>query len=149
MKIRYIIEVRTTYPCKDPGCVGDRAHNVNEYAYTLPDGTPIAMRQPGDVYFGVHARDEYPCAWDNCDGKHLYCMCPDKDWPEGHPWNIDGRASNCTMKDERTHRCWVRHGDPAIPGQLHVDKKGHTCAAGAGSIAISGFHGFLHNGELK
>lgn len=81
--------------------------------------------------------------WDNeTDSRgHLHIMLPD-----GHEWDIDSRASNCTMKDDRLHRCWVRHGEPP---NVHVDKNGHTCNAGAGSIlSHSGWHGFLHNGEL-
>ncbi|TIR32252.1 MAG: hypothetical protein E5X35_15120 [Mesorhizobium sp.] len=65
----------------------------------------------------------------------------------GHTWFIDGRASNCTMKDDTEHRCWVRHG--TVGELIHVDKAGKTCAAGAGSIAVTGFHGFLHHGVLR
>lgn len=56
-------------------------------------------------------------------------------------------ASNCTMPDDKNHKCWVRHGRPE-DGTLHVDKNGHTCAAGAGSIVAGNYHGFLHNGHL-
>lgn len=56
-------------------------------------------------------------------------------------------ARNCTMPDDTTHKCWVRHGRPE-DGSLHVDKNGHTCGAGAGSIDTGKWHGFLHNGEL-
>ena len=146
MKIRYVIQVVTRAPCPEPSCYGDRAHELATYSYTLPDGTPISL-QPGDVYFSEDHRGKHTCAWDNCDGKHLICICPSKSNYD-HPWDIDGRASNCTMKEDRLHRCWVRHGDPAVPGQLHVDKKGLTCAAGAGSIQTHDWHGFLHNGEL-
>lgn len=76
------------------------------------------------------------------DGRGLICVCPD-----GHHWFIDGRASNCTMKDDKVHRCWVRHGKPE-DGTLHVDKNGNTCSAGAGSIQTPHWHGFLHHGEL-
>lgn len=63
-------------------------------------------------------------------------------------WIIDSRASNCTLKDDDVHRCWVRHGRPE-DGTLHIDKNGNTCAAGAGSIDMGGrWHGFLHHGEL-
>lgn len=78
------------------------------------------------------------------DGRYLICKCP------GGSWDIDGRASNCTRKNE-PHFCWVRHGKPE-DGTLHVDKNGNTCAAGAGSIWINipnGWHGFLHNGHLR
>ena len=75
------------------------------------------------------------------DGLSIACRLPD-----GSDWHIDGRASNCTMRDDNAHRCWVRHG--TIGDKLHVDKNGPTCAAGAGSIAVPGYHGFLHHGEL-
>lgn len=76
----------------------------------------------------------------------------------GGDWHVDGEASNCTRTQYepvengkrwtgRTHYCWVRHGDP-LTGNLHVDKAGETCAAGAGSILCGGFHGFLHHGHL-
>jgi hypothetical protein len=51
--------------------------------------------------------------------------------PNGRAWNIDGQASNCTLKDDKVHKCWVRHG---IPPLITVDKNGNTCAAGGGSI---------------
>jgi hypothetical protein len=76
------------------------------------------------------------------DGRSLVVRMPD-----GSDWMIDSRASNCTMKDDKEHFCWVRHGRPE-DGTLHVDKNGKTCAAGAGSIATGKWHGFLHNGEL-
>jgi hypothetical protein len=77
--------------------------------------------------------------WDNQTEAPLICKTP------GGEWNIDGRASNCTMPNDRVHRCWVRHGNPPI---ITVDKNGQTCAAGGGSIAQPNWHGFLSNGEL-
>lgn len=78
----------------------------------------------------------------------------------GGDWVVDGQCSNCTRPQElpvegkpgwtrfvRTHWCWVRHGDPRT-GEIHVDKDGNTCAAGAGSILTGGYHGFLHHGHL-
>ena len=44
-------------------------------------------------------------------------------------WDIDGRANNCSMLEDRTHRCWVRHGEPP---DVTVDKDGPTCTAGRG-----------------
>lgn len=76
------------------------------------------------------------------DGRPLTVVCPD-----GHHWHIDSRASNCTVKNDDVHFCWVRHGKPE-DGTLHVDKNGNTCAAGAGSIDTGKWHGFLHHGEL-
>lgn len=79
----------------------------------------------------------------------------------GGDWHVDAQASNCTRDQRvavsgkpgwtqfvRSHYCWVRHGDPKT-GEVHVDKGGNTCAAGAGSILFPTFHGFLHNGYLK
>lgn len=83
------------------------------------------------------------------DGKSIVCVTPitspaeegRKSW-----WYIDSRASNCDMKTDDAHRCWVRHG--SVGERLHVDKKGLTCGAGAGSIQCAGWHGFLDNNKL-
>jgi hypothetical protein len=64
----------------------------------------------------------------------------------GGDWNIDSRANNCTLKDDRLHRCWIRHG---VPPNITVDKVGRSCAAGAGSILAGSYHGFLRNGQLS
>lgn len=84
-------------------------------------------------------------AWAGPDGRSLVVKCPNGEttWD----WCIDQRASNCTLPDDDVHKCWVRHGSPE-EGTLHVDKNGHTCGAGAGSIALPNWHGFLHNGHL-
>lgn len=107
----------------------------NTRLYDTPSGKP----EPGNLYYAHWLPPKM--YWDNKEDFHLVAVCPD-----GDEWNIDSRASNCTMKDDRTHRCWVRHGDPET-GQVHVDKNGYTCSAGAGSIQTHrGYHGFLHNG---
>jgi hypothetical protein len=77
--------------------------------------------------------------WDNKTDDHLHVVTP------GGTWDIDGRASNCTLPNDRLHRCWVRHGEPP---NIHVDKAGLTCSAGAGSIQSGSYHGFLHDGSL-
>jgi len=66
----------------------------------------------------------------------------------GSVWYIDSRASNCTKRDDKEHRCWVRHGTVGQP--LTVDKKGLTCQAGAGSFYMDNqkWHGHLRNGVL-
>lgn len=120
-------------PAVAPGVYLQRQVSVSRL-YDSPSGDP----EPGDVY-RLNWHDPGQCPhWDNCDGVHVYSITPN-----GVTWDIDGRASNCTMEKERTHRCWVRTGSPE-DGNLHVDKNGHTCAAGAGSIAVTGWHGFLH-----
>ncbi len=83
--------------------------------------------------------------WRTCDigpdGKSYMVRCPD-----GHDWCIDSRASNCDMMDDNIHKCWVRHGTAP---DFTVDKNGHTCHAGAGSILTPKWHGFLTNGYLS
>lgn len=74
------------------------------------------------------------------DGLALSVKCPN-----GREWHIDGPCSNCTMKDDRVHKCWCRHGTPP---NITVDKNCNTCAAGAGSIQAGDYHGFLRNGEF-
>lgn len=83
----------------------------------------------------------HPKDYKGQDGRSLCVVLPN-----GHEWMIDGRASNCTKPQDREHRCWVRHGEPPV---LTVDKNGNTCAAGAGSIGVPGWHGFLRNGVLE
>lgn len=88
---------------------------------------------------------KYP--WAGYDGKAIACKLPSGGW-----WHIDGRCSNCTLPNDNTHRCWVRHG--TIGELLTVDKNGKTCGGGAGSIIDNDrngntvFHGFLRNGVL-
>jgi hypothetical protein len=101
--------------------------------------------EPGDMYYAAYHHGEgkpHLCHWDNCDDPrgHLIVVLP-----TGQTWDIDSRASNCTMRDDRIHRCWVKHGEAP---NVHVDKNGHTCQAGGGSIAVEGYHGFLQYGEL-
>jgi len=77
--------------------------------------------------------------WDNQYEAPLFVRTP------GGDWNIDSRANNCTLKNDRLHRCWIRHG---VPPNVTVDKAGKTCSAGAGSIQAGTYHGFLKNGQL-
>lgn len=69
--------------------------------------------------------------------------------PNGRSWNIDGEATNCDRKGDKSHRCWCRHGTPP---NITVDKTpepgGSTCGAGAGSIQAGDYHGFLRGGVL-
>jgi hypothetical protein len=82
--------------------------------------------------------------WDNKAEPHLIVRCPNG--PEQtRDWDIDSRASNCALPGDKVHRCWIRHG---VPPTITVDKAGLTCIAGAGSIALPNWHGFLRNGEL-
>jgi hypothetical protein len=100
--------------------------------------TPSGNLEPGCLYWIDYLPETF--FWDNHVGPHLAAVLPN-----GHHWYIDSRASNCTLPEDRTHRCWVRHGE--IPN-IHVDKNGHTCSAGAGSIWVEDYHGFLHHGKF-
>ena len=102
-----------------------------------------ADRQVGDMWYvcqmwkGKH--DCWAC-WSNCSGKHLIVLLPNMGFID-----LMGRADNCTMKDDKTHRCWIVHGEPP---NITVDKNGETCKAGAGSIVVGDWHGFIRNGEF-
>lgn len=107
--------------------------------YKREDGSLVALEdvEPGAMWNAWY----YPSAWSGPDGRSIMVKLPD-----GSEWCIDSRASNCTMKEDDVHKCWIRHGEPP---NLTVDKNGYTCAAGAGSIATTGYHGFLRNGYLE
>jgi len=110
--------------------------------YNTASGAP----EPGDMFYSIWRQvptengTRCSCTWSNCDGQHLYVILPN-----GSEWDVDSRARNCTLKDDETHRCWVRVGDPP---NVTAGKTGHTCSAGAGSIAVPGWHGFLRGGKL-
>lgn len=102
---------------------------------------------PGDMYWG----DWYSCAeggtcpycWTNCTGKHLMI-----ELPNGRTWDVGSRASNCTLPEETTHRCWIIEGDPERD-RITISKNGHTCNAGGGSIQAGDYHGVLQGGILR
>lgn len=128
-------DVKGTCHCAMPSKL-DTRHGRKIYR-RIDTGEELGVKSsvpPGAIYVAGYRSGP--------DGRALTVVCPD-----GHHWFIDGRASNCTMKGDDMHRCWVRHGRPE-DGTLHVDKNGNTCAAGAGSIDTGKWHGFLHNGEL-
>jgi hypothetical protein len=93
----------------------------------------------GAMWFATWYGPKYS-EWQNQAGPPLIVRCPGE-----RDWNIDSRCSNCGLPDDRLHRCWVRHGEPP---NITVDKAGVTCSAGAGSIVLPNWHGFLRNGEL-
>lgn len=82
--------------------------------------------------------------WNNETGPHLMVRVPNGPL-QLRDWDIDARASNCGLPEDKLHRCWVRHGEPP---NVHVDKAGVTCNAGAGSISMPQWHGFLDHGLL-
>lgn len=125
--------------CRDCGAPvpADAPRQVfNDRLYDTPSGA----LEPGCLHWIPYYEEN--TFWDNHKGPHLAVLVP-----TGELWIIDSRASNCGSPEERTHRCWVRHGDPE-KGILHVDKSGHTCTAGGGSIQTTNYHGFLHDNHF-
>lgn len=125
-------------------------------------GEIITMRSaPAGAIWNASWHADIP-EWTGPDGRALHVRLPN-----GSDWAIDSRASNCDSPcascgrpyhshkeatpscsryvDARPHKCWIRHGEPP---DLHVDKAGVTCNAGAGSILSGNYHGFLHHGSL-
>lgn len=114
----------------------------------------------GALYAGIRRRgagpNDYPRA--GFDGLSIFCVVAggthiidgkETDVKGNETWNIEGRASNCTMKDDPHHRCWVRHG--TVGERVTVDKNGRTCGAGAGSFFMgpnNSWHGFIRDGML-
>lgn len=126
--------------------------NYDRLHHGAPDGQLYSLRTaPVGAMWDAQWMSNF---WKGPDGICLVVKTP------GGDWTVDGEASNCTDPaknhpqtdgehtwHERTHYCWVRHGDPRT-GDVHVDKDGKTCGAGAGSILQSSYHGFLHHGHL-
>lgn len=108
--------------------------------YRAANGTQHSVRNPpvGALWFVDYMGRNFQ----GPDGRTLMAMTP------GGVWCIDSQASNCTNPTDRgpygqAHRCWIRHGTAP---KITVDKKGHTCKAGAGSIKMPNYHGFLRDG---
>jgi hypothetical protein len=101
---------------------------------------PVTGRSRDGVTTTYKVPTACPHGWSNCDGRHLHAITPD-----GHEWDVDGRASNCNRQEDQEHRCWVRTGEPP---NVTAGKGGNTCSAGAGSIAAPNWHGFLRAGEF-
>ncbi len=133
--------VKTPHGCGDPTCMTSSLKRSagTRVTWSTPSGKP----EPGSMFWQYwNVGENHHCSgnWDGCQGPHLIAVCPN-----GSEWDIDSRAANCTMKDERTHRCWIRSGEPPM---VTAGKAGHTCTAGAGSIQAGDYHGFLQNGSF-
>lgn len=105
----------------------------------------------GALYAIDRDKDVGPNGWPpaGSDGLSIACVTIGNSGPDSrHHWYIDYRASNCTMPNDKDHRCWVREG--TFGQKLTVGKNGKTCGAGAGSFFMDNmhWHGFLRNGVL-
>jgi hypothetical protein len=114
-------------------------HILHKRLYSTASGNP----EIGDLYWAnwYHENGEKCWLWDNCTGAHLMAVLPN-----GREWDIDSRASNCTLPQDKLHRCWIRTGEPPM---ITAGKNGPTCSAGAGSILSGDYHGFLINGIFQ
>lgn len=119
----------------------DRVHLTVGSAinYTLPKAPPGAM------YYATWYEDRNlpDHTWVSPHDKRALMVV----LPGVHHWHVDGTSNNCTLPGDPVHKCWVRSGS-VDQATVHVDKNGNTCSAGAGSIVVPGWHGFLHNGYL-
>lgn len=101
----------------------------------------------GAMWFLDHYVERFP-TWDRSKPWHVHpgpdnrVLCVRT---PGGDWIVDSRANNCTMPQDNEHACWVRTGEPP---NVTAGKDGPTCAAGAGSIGIGDYHGFLRDGWL-
>lgn len=130
-------------PCIACGAVYDGSETRRFAGRPWKWSTEDGKLHPGDMYWQPHYYDQedcWPARWTNCPGVHLSVVLPN-----GDKWDIDSRATNCTLPDETTHRCWIREGEPP---KVTAGKAGHTCSAGAGSIRSGDYHGFLRDGVL-
>lgn len=92
---------------------------------------------------GMWFADWFGLRWNPQLGFSLIVKTP------GGEWHVDQQASNCTMPDDyyqKKHHCWIIEGE--LPN-ITVSKNGKTCGAGAGSIQMGSYHGFLRNGYLE
>ena len=105
--------------------------------------TPSGNLEPGCMYWAGWYHFNHSCPWwDNCNDPRGHLMVV---LPNGIEWDIDSRARNCTLPDDRTHRCWSKSGEPP---RITAGKDGPTCTAGQGSIQAGDYHGFLRDGVL-
>lgn len=134
--------------CGSPFMAEEPRQVFTLHLYRVVAVMPGALAAVGDVFT---LRDVPAGAMWNADWFGSWAQGPDGrslvvKLPNQGEWLVDGPASNCTKPDEKTHRCWIRHGEwPAVT----VDKSGNTCEAGAGSIASGDYHGFLRGGYLE
>jgi hypothetical protein len=105
--------------------------------YNTASGRP----EPGDGYYADNMSEDF--WWDNPIRPVIVLILPN-----GVEWFLNSRANNCSLPNDRTHRCWCITGS-LEDGTLNSDGKNcHTCSAGAGSIQGGKYHGFLRHGYL-
>lgn len=116
-----------------PGAMWDAYWFKDDSEFIGPDGRCLVAKTPSGVEWIIDSRAS------NCDMPCLHCGVAYKDHKHFEP------GDNHRYEDLRKHKCWIRHGEPPM---ITVDKNGNTCGAGAGSIAVTGYHGYLQNGSF-
>lgn len=139
-------EVPSEYPWPDVCACGYKFEESDEWQvfseslYRRSDNAEILTLRdagPGAMWNAEYLQDNPPMA--GPDGLSLMVKCPN-----GLEWAIDGPCNNCTMPEDRVHKCWCRSGVPPV---ITVSKDNCvTCSAGGGSIAAGDYHGFLRAG---
>jgi hypothetical protein len=97
----------------------------------IETGEEKPLREWEKIPGAIWNADWYTDFWKGPDGKCLIVVLPNQ-----KTWVIDSVASNCTLPDDKIHKCWVRHGE--VPN-ITVDKNGLTCSAGGGSILVDNY----------
>lgn len=125
----------------------DERQNFTRHLYARSDTGAIMTQDEAPPGAIIDATWLHGSSWCGLDGRSIIVKIPEKaDGTGTSEWMVDGPANNCTLPDDKVHRCWCRHGE--VPN-LTIDKVGVTCSAGAGSILChGGFHGFLREGYI-
>lgn len=126
---------------------GDHWQTGTSVFWIGPDGSQRPLHEWGTgAMFDAFWMGGYGSV--NGDGPAWSVICPGPGGGAGRIWHIGSEASNCTRKGE-DHDCWCCHGEAP---KLTVDKQPEpgrsTCEAGAGSIIVGDWHGFLRDGFL-
>lgn len=109
-----------------------------------PEPAPL---EPGDMYWFIEHESGKCSYWDNCDGRHLFVTLPAKSpggWYYTH--DLTARVANCSMPEDRIHRCRIIIGEPPKVTLKAGCSVGHSIGFPWPQME---FHGFLVDGVLK
>jgi hypothetical protein len=128
-----------------PGAIWDADWMRGCAMWTGPDGRALVCRMPGGHDWHIDGRAS------NCDSPCKSCGKPHALHLQTTIANQPNNANCIHYEDAHPHKCWVRPPfDPANLSGFTVGEgaQGESCGAGAGSILVPGWHGFLRNGVL-
>lgn len=101
-----------------------------------PDGSHPPP--PGSMWWDPFPEWPVPGGRSFTKGSCLMLMTP------GGPFNLDGRAPDCSLPNDMVHRCYRRKGRPP---NITLGKGRPTCGANE-IISVGDYRGFLWDGEL-